>query len=260
MTLKDKDLLERRKLTRMSPTLVSSFPNEGKSFCVEGLDPEDKQRTVIIDLESKGQPNDFDEEYRTIIRIKPEGLVPADKAHLYKDYDNVKFKTISELMLYIRKALAHPDVDRVVIDSFTALVDQLELYYVSVNNGFTTWVNYSKALTEWFSLLKEETRFNAKYIYVLGHYRPSKPDKDGKVDSEAERFTVVKGTMHYRLVESNFNCVLTVADHKLTADNDNHWDSTRIHKQLSPYESKVNSFKCFEQDVANVFCPTEESK
>jgi hypothetical protein len=116
----------------------------------------------------------------------------------------------------------------------------------------TIWNSYNHEITEWFALLKEEVRFNGKYLYVLGHYRPAKADKTGKVDEAAERHTLVKGTMHYRMVESHFNCVLSVEDHKLVADNDNAWDSTRIHKELSPYESEVNSLAEFEKAVANL--------
>jgi hypothetical protein len=252
MTLKDLDLTERRKLTRMSPTLISSFPGTGKSYAVEMLTEEEKQRTVVVDVEGKGLPNDFDDQYRTVVRMKPLGDIPKERAHLYNDYDNVKYKTLSELALYLRKALAHKDVDRIVMDSFTALVDQLELHYVTTSKGFTIWNSYNHEITEWFALLKEEVRFNGKYLYVLGHYRPAKADKTGKVDEAAERHTLVKGTMHYRMVESHFNCVLSVEDHKLVADNDNAWDSTRIHKELSPYESEVNSLAEFEKAVANL--------
>jgi len=250
MTLKDLDLSTRRKYTRMSPTLISAFPNSGKSAAVEFLSDDDKARTILVDTEAKGLPNDFGDEYRTIVRLKPTMISP-EKKHLYIDYDNVKYKTLTELQIYLRAALAHEEVDRVVLDSFTALVDQLELHFVTVNSGFTTWANYSKELTEWFSLFKEEARFHGKYLYVLGHYRPSKPDKDGKVDTEAEKFTVVKGTMHYRLVESNFNCVITVEDHKFKADNDNPFDSSRIHKKMSPYESEENSIAEFEQAIVD---------
>jgi len=69
--------------------------------------------------------------------MKPLGDIPKSKSHLYTDYDNIKYKTLSELAIYIRKALAHKDVDRIVIDSFTALVDQLELHYVTVSKGLT---------------------------------------------------------------------------------------------------------------------------
>ena len=252
MLLTDLSIGERKRLTRDYPLLISSRPGAGKSRSVETLTPEEKQRTIIIDLEAKGLPNDFDDEYKTVVRIKPEGLIPPEKQHLYKDYENVKYKTLSELQLYIRKALAHKDVDRLIIDSFTALVDQLESHYVTVNNGFTTWVNYSKALTEWFSLLKEETRFNAKYVYVLGHYTPSKDPKD----TDAEKFTKVKGTMHYRMVEANFNSVISIDDdHKFFADNDNAYDSTRITAKLNPYTSEDNSIAELEQTFADTNLP-----
>jgi len=253
MTLKDLDLTTRRKLTRAYPVLISSFPNMGKSSAAEFLSEEDKKRTIIIDVENKGLPNDGDYEYRTVVRIKPEGQVHPTQAHLYVDYDNVKYKTLTELQNYLRKALAHPAVDRVIIDSFTALVDQLEVHFVTVNNGYAVWVNYSKELTNWFSLLKSEARFNGKFIYVLGHYRPAKDSKD----TDVEKFTLVKGTMHYKMVESNFNTVLTVGDHKFIADNDNEYDSTRIHKDLSPYESELNSLAELEEALTNPSNPKE---
>ena len=253
MTLEDKSPAERARLTRLYPMLISSRPGAGKSRAIEQLPPEELKRTIYIDLENKGTPNLFDDDFYKVVRIKPEGLIPADKVHLYKDTKNVLYKSLSELMLYIRKALASPKIDRLILDSFTALVDQLEAHYVTVNNGFTTWVQYSKALTEWFSLLKDETRFNAKFVYVLGHYVPAKDSKD----TDAEKFTKVKGTMHYRMVEANFNSVLTINDHKFIADNDNEWDSTRINEKLNPLETKDNSIQELEQLIADTFLTTK---
>ena len=253
MNFADIPLPERRKLTKLYPILVSAFPNEGKSACVEDLEPEDKLRTVLLDIENKGQPNDFDDEYFRVVRIKPSGILPPEQAHLYIDYDNVKYKTVAELMLYIRPVLSDDRVDRLILDSFSSLVEKLEVLFVTTSNGYTVWNAYNKELSEWFSLLKEETRFNGKLVYVLGHYRPSKAakDKSGNVttDEEAERYTLVKGNVHFRMVEANFNCVLTIEDHKLTADNDNHYDSTRIHKSLTPFETQLNSFKELENSL-----------
>lgn len=256
MTLEDKSPAERARLTRLYPMLISSKPKAGKSRAMEQLPPEELKRTIYVDLENKGSPNLFDDDFYKVIRIKPEGLIPADKAHLYKDTEDVLYKSLSELMLYIRKALASPKIDRLVIDSFTALVDQLEAHYVTVHNGFTTWVQYSKALTDWFTLLKDETRFNSKFVYVLGHYTPSKDAKD----TEAERFTKVKGTMHYRMVEANFNSVLTIENHKFIADNDNEYDSTRINEKLNPLETKDNSIQELEQLIADTFLTKAETK
>jgi len=243
---------ERVKLTRLYPMLISSKPKAGKSRSVEQLPPEELQRTVYVDAENKGSPNLFDDDFFRVVRIKPEGIIPAEVQHLYVDYDNVKFKTLTELQPYLRAVLASDGVDRIILDSFTALVDQLEAHYVTVSNGYTTWTNYSKALTNWFTLLKEECRYHAKYVYVLGHYTPSKDSKD----TEAEKFTKVKGTMHYRMVEANFNSVITIDDHKFIADNGNEYDSTRINEKLNPLSTDDNSIKELEQLIAETFAPT----
>ena len=251
MTLKDREIGERRRLTKPYPILIVSAPKKGKSRSIEQLSEEDRMRTVYIDIENKGLPNLLDEDFFRVIRIKPSGIIPEERAKLYEDYENVKFLTLTELQNYIRKVLAHPDVDRIVIDSFTALVDQLEAHFVTVHNGYTVWTTYSKELTAWFSLLKEETRFNAKYVYMLGHYVPSKDKKD----LDAEKFCKVKGTMHYRMVEANFNSVITIDDHKFVADNNEEYDSTRINELLNPLETEDNSIAELEQLIADKLNP-----
>ena len=60
---------------------------------------------------------------------------------------------------------------------------------------------------------------------------------------------VVKGNAHYRLVESHFNTVVTIEDFKFKADNHAAYDSTRIKRSLSPYESKENSLAELEVDL-----------
>ena len=253
MTLKGMTLAERRKVTRAWPVLISGFPNSGKSYSMEQLSKEDLERTIYINTENKVLPNIFGDEIRTIIMLKPEGLIPPERAHLYKDYDNVKFKTLSELQLYIRKALAHEDVDRIVLDSFTALVDALESHFVSTHNGFTIWNQYNQELHSWLSLIKEETMAQGKFFYVLGHYVPSKDPKD----ADSEKFTKVSGNKWFRLIEASFNNVLTIDDHKFTADNSNTYDSTRIHASLSPYESKENSMAELEEVLGNIYTNSE---
>ena len=101
---------------------------------------------------------------------------------------------------------------------------------------------------DWFTLLKSETRFNGKFVYVLGHYKPAQDPKD----TESETFTQVKGKEFYRMVGSHFNTVLTLDDHKFIADNDNAYDSTRVHKALSPYESEANSLAELESTLTSI--------
>jgi len=160
----------------------------------------------------------------------------------YENEGNVKYRTIVEVMQHIRGALAHRDVDRIVIDSFTALVDAFEKHYVTVSNGFATWIKYNAELSDYFTMLKEETRAHGKFVYVLGHYKPAKDKKD----TESERFTTVKGKDHFRMVESHFNTVLSIENFQFIADTTDVFSSTRIKRSMNPYQSEENSLKEFE--------------
>jgi len=236
MNFKEKPIGERRKLLRSYPVLISSFPGRGKTASIETLSDEDKQRTIIFDLEGKGLVEDYDDQYFRVVRFKPLNVDPS-KEHMYADYDNVKYKTLPELKIYVEAVMNSNDVDRVIIDSFTALVDMIEKHYATVNNGFNVWKAYNDELHDWFTMLKDNTRFTGTICYVMGHYVPSK----SKADIDSEKFTKVSGTKHYRLVESHFSTVLTIEDFKFKADNSNEYDSTRIARSLSPFETESNS-------------------
>jgi hypothetical protein len=242
MNLSDKSLEERKKLTKSYPILIAAFPNAGKSSAVEMLSDEDKARTIIYDLEGKGLPEDDESLYRAIIKIKN---VYETNDYLYKDVGNVKYKSIEDVMVHMRKAMAHKDVDRIIIDSFSTLVDEFEKHYVTVSNGFASWIQYNKELYSWFRMLKEETYTHGKFVYVMAHYKPAKDPKD----TESEKFTTVKGKDHFRMVESHFNTVLSIEDFKFRADNTDTFDSTRIKRSLSPYESKQNSLAELEETI-----------
>jgi hypothetical protein len=164
-----------------------------------------------------------------------------------QDEGNIKYRTIEEFLPLIKKAIAHKDVDRIIIDSFTAYISELERTYVKLHNGFQIWTTYVQHLHDLFMVLKEETYAHAKLVYLYGHYLPSKDKKD----SDAEKFTLVKGKEFYRMIESQFNTVLTIEDFRFVADNSNPYDSTRIRRSLSPYESKGNSLKDLEETLLN---------
>lgn len=133
MNLENIDINERKKLTRSYPVLISSFPKAGKSAAVEFLPEEEKKRTVIFDVENKGLPEDDESQYRSVYRFKPSDIDTKSKG--YKDHGNIKYLTIEEMMKRIQLAIGHKDIDRVVIDSFTAFVAEFERHYVTTSNG-----------------------------------------------------------------------------------------------------------------------------
>lgn len=249
MTLENIDLDQRKKLTRAYPVLISAFPKAGKSAAVEFLPPEDKKRTILFDVENKGLPEDDPDQYRSVYRFKP--TTPDAKTKGYKDEGNVKYLTIEDMMKRMQQAIAHPEVDRVIVDSFTAFVAEFERHYVTTSNGFTVWNKYNQMLHDFFALIKEETHTHGKFVYILGHYKPAKDKKD----SESEKFTQVKGRDHFRMVESNFNTVLGLEDFKFVADNSDPYSSTRIKRSLNPYESDENSLDELEYALTGVERP-----
>jgi len=252
MTLKDLDVLERRKLTRSYPVLISSMPGQGKSSTVEFLPAEDKKRTIVFDTENKGFPEDDPSDYRTVYRLKPTDV--DAKSPSYKDVGNIKYLTAEDTLKRIQLAIAHPDVDRIIIDSFTALVTELERRYMKVHNGFNVWNTYNDMLHDFFAIIKEETYTHGKFTYVLGHYTPQK----NKKDPEAEYFTKVSGNAYFRLVESQFNTVITIEDFKFKADNTDIYNSTRIKRSLNPYESNENSLQELEHALTGIPASNEE--
>jgi len=240
MNLKGLSNEERRKITKSFPVLISGYANSGKSTAVEFLPDEEKARTIIFLAEGKQLPEDEESAYRTIYRLK------AEDDTTKKDFANVKYKTIEEFLPIMKKAIAHAEVDRIILDSFTAYVDALERTYVKLHNGFQIWTTYSQHLYDLFSMMKEETYTHGCFFYCLGHYVPVKDKKD----KDGEMFTKVAGSKHYRMVESNFNTVVTLEDFHFTADNTNQFDSTRIKRSLNPYESKLNSLAELEEALS----------
>ena len=258
MTLEGIDLKERRRLTRAYPVLIAGKQGVGKTSCIETLTDEEKARTVYFDLDNKVLPNDMGDEYRTIIRLKPLGQILPDQVRLYKDRDNIKFKTITELKIYFSAAINHKDVDRIIIDSITALHTDIEKHYVSVSKGFTVWQLYRQEIADWLNIIKSETLFAGKFTYLFAHYFQA---KNANLHDEEERFIQIQGNGFPRgTYESNFSTIVEVVDHQLISDNDDVYSSTRIHRSLSPLQTEENDIKDLEDNYLTKIGQAKESK
>ena len=246
MTLEGVSLEDRRELTRAYPLLLAGKQGVGKSSAMETYTPEEKQRTVYFDMDNKSLPGDTGREYYRIVKLKPMGqLVPA-QAKLYVDRDNIKFKTITELKLYFSAVINHDTVDRVIIDSTTALHSDIEKHYVSVSNGFTIWQLYRQEVSDWLSIVKSETQFAGKFTVMIAHYFQA---KNANLHDEDERFVQIQGNGFPRgTYESNFSTIVEVVDHQLIADNEDEYSSTRIHRSISPLQTKSNCLKELEDE------------
>jgi hypothetical protein len=230
------------KLVKSYPVLIVSAPSSGKSSAIEFLSTEDKTRTVILDADNKDLPEDDLSLYKQIIKIKP-----IENELDLKDTDNIKYREIYEIIPLLKKAIQSPNVDRVIIDTFSNLVSDAELYFHKTANGYDRWKEYNDFLAEFFSMIKSFTKTYGKFVYVFGHYKPNKSIND----LDGESFCFVKGNVHYRLVESHFNTVITLKDFKFVADNLNSSDSTKIRRDLSPFSTKVNSLDELEKALTS---------
>ena len=219
------ELDERLKLTKSYPVLVTSLPGGGKSSMAEFLSDEDKARTVIINYDNKALPEDDEDLYFKVKRLND----PSDKNPT----------TASESLDSVRKSIASPKVDRVIVDTFSGYFRAIDAESNKKYSGFDVWKNYNKKIDEMLQMLKTETAAHGKFVYVLAHYKPIKKDLGEK------KTVAVKGNEWFALVEGEFNTVLEAivegGQFRLEADNGDEFTSTRIKRTLSPFVTETNS-------------------
>ena len=227
MTLEKVDVLERKKLTRSYPVLVSGYAGCGKSSAVEFLSPEDKARTVIFNFDHKTLPEDEESQYFKVKYLNnPDDKKPTD---IFQSIDAV------------RATIAIPGVDRIIIDTFSGYYKELDAVCNQRYNGFDVWKAYNAKIGEFLNMLKTETQAHGKFVYVLAHYKPVKKEL-------GDRKTVsVRGNEWYALIESEFNTVIEATvengEFRFIADNSDEFTSTRVRRALSPIETSENSLE-----------------
>lgn len=239
MTLKDIKLEDRKKLTRSYPVLISGYAGCGKSSAVEFLSAEDKKRTVIFNFDNKTLPEDEENQYFKVKYLNnPEDKKPTD---------------IFQIIDVIKATIAIPDVDRIIIDTFSGYYKELDAVCNQRYNGFDVWKTYNAKIGELLNAFKSECHTHAKFLYVLAHYKPVKKET-------GERKTVsVRGNEWYALIESEFNTVIEAVveggEFKFVADNSDEFTSTRVRRAISPIETKQNSLTELEEVLTGSLTP-----
>ena len=123
MTLENIDILDRKKLTRSYPVLISGYAGCGKSSAVEFLSAEDKSRTVIFNFDNKTLPEDEEAQY---FRVK-----------YLNNPDDKKPTDIFQVVEVIKATIAIPGVDRIIIDTFSGFYKELDSVCNQRYNGLT---------------------------------------------------------------------------------------------------------------------------
>jgi hypothetical protein len=158
----------------MKPNIFICGPSgTGKSTSMRNLPPE---RTVILNTEQKALP------FREGVEFKLN--VPINSLQLFKTA--------------LTKAIENPNVDIIVIESFTSLIEMIYMKAKSLYDGFDVWDFYKNEIKK----IMEMSKNTAKYIIFIGI------DQFVEGDSGVEeRFIAVDGSWKKK-VEKEFVIVI----------------------------------------------------
>jgi len=158
----------------MKPNIFICGPSgTGKSTSMRNLSPE---RTVILNVEQKALP------FRKGVEF--ELNVPIGDIALFKKA--------------LTKAIENPNVDTIIIESFTSLIELIYMKAKSLYDGFDVWDYYKNEIKK----IMEMSKNTDKYIIFIGI--------DQYVEGDAgveERFIAVDGSWKKK-VEKEFVIVI----------------------------------------------------
>lgn len=265
MNLKDKTLIEKQQLTAQYPALiVGAAGNGGKTYALENMSAEDKKRTMVLNFDSKPVGIDQDE-FAAVFAVAADqdklvaqmNALPKEakeyKAHFKKVLATSYFiddpEAIDKICDHIMKASFSDKIDRIVIDTATALIDFCESWSQSCFSGRESWARYGEALKRVQQASKEAVIFGFKYVYVNSH-TPFIPSN--LWDTTAKEVIAVKGGIMKNNFETGYNTVIFAhADEEgvrwFEADNNNGLDTSRTKVVEGKFKFKRNSLDDLEQ-------------
>lgn len=237
MNLQNYTLAERQKLTSHYPALVVGSNSAGKSYAVEQLPIEEKQRTDVFNFDTKpigdGTTNEFHNVYTILsssegidkqiaaitamgVKLKAENeRHPAlaglrDQMNAFNKIKENSFfiddiEAIDKIVDKVMMSAFNPDVDRQVVDTLTALTDFCEAWANANFSGREVWANYGKAHQRVLQAFKEATMFCYKYVYIMAHHDFIPPLQ---YPTTPKQVVKVKGGIMSGNVERDFNTIV----------------------------------------------------
>lgn len=152
-------------------TLLVSQSGKGKTYSFRNLNPE---TTGFINTENKPLP--FKNRFKFHARpLKFPGALQA-----LKDYS------------------ANPEIDVIVIDSLSAVMEMLLEECRANYRGFDIWSNYNQRIGEYIKLIKQAP----KEVFVTAHYETL------NLEGDQEKRVKVKGKEWEGVIEKEFTLVL----------------------------------------------------
>ena len=186
MILKDIALADRKRLTSHYPVLLASETGSGKTFAFSQLSPEEKARTYVLNFDGKSISDD-DSEFKKV----------------YHEFNIKDIEMVEKIERQIITVLAHEDVDRLLVDTFTLMTKLFNRWAAEHFSGFDIWIAYNNAITQILECLKASTLTYGKFTYVTAHY----PPRIGMAPN-TKRYVTTKGKEHTNIIEESFSTVV----------------------------------------------------
>ena len=263
MNLENIKLVDRKRLTSHYPVLLIGADSSGKSFALENMSIEDKKRTIVLNFDTKpvGEPDDFAAVFSvssSMDRLTEQlNQLPAEaedhrkhlKQILATSYFVDDIEAVDKIVKHIFQATFSDKIDRIVIDTFTALVDFCESWANTCFSGRDVWANYGFGVQKIQQALKEATWTGAKFTYVFAHH--------DRIPANVYEITpkqaiAVKGGIMKNNVETSYNTIIfsflnEEGSRMFLCDANNPIDSSRTKLLESKFKFKRTSLDDIEQ-------------
>lgn len=186
MILKDITLANRKRLTSHFPVLLASETGSGKTFAFSQLSTEEKARTYVLNFDSKAISDD-DSEFKKV----------------YHEFNIKNIEMVDNIEQQIITVLAHEDIDRLLLDTFTLMTKLFNRWAAEHYSGFDIWNAYNNSITQILECIKLATLTYGKFAYVTAHY----PPRVGMAPN-TKRYVTTKGKEHTNVIEESFSTVV----------------------------------------------------
>ena len=259
MNLSTKSIEEKAKLTVHFPLALVGPASAGKTYALESMPAEDKKRTVVLNFDTKPLSTGASDEFYSVYAVsatqdtlKSRVKALSDQAKQFKadnkpvpdhikefgkhlsniqkhsffiDDNEAIDKIVSELL----ELTFNPDVDRIVLDTATAMIDFCESWSQANFTGRDCWAQYGNAVKRILQAIKEATIFGLKYTYVFSHHDNIPA---AQYDITPKEIVKVKGGIMSGNFEQAFSTIVfthqnTDGERIFECDNDNMLDTSR---------------------------------
>lgn len=163
--------------------MVMGLPNSGKSHSLSYL--KNPERWVLLNSDLKALPIKID--FAAQVRVE-------DPLHIFQ---------------FIQEIEENPDIDGIVIDTLTYLIDRYETMHVlTATNTQQAWGSYS----QYFKKLITRINASPKDFIVMAHAHTDIVEATGQINT----YVPVKGALKKTGVEGEFNTILGAEVKKVT--------------------------------------------